>query len=243
MSTYASAIELENLSKAVDIAGKQRMFTQKMLKNYAMVGMNNTFGKPKEDLKDIINKFEEHLESLHNFTKDKTTTKSLQEVEKVWTPIKQTLSLTPKKEGVEKLQEDLELLLKATDDTTKLFAKLTGKQSGEIIDISGKQRMLSQRMASLYMLKVWGVSDPKFAQKMDKTMNLFKTSLDKLLQYEHNTPEIVKLLNNTKKSFMFFKFMNKSSTKFIPTLIYKKSNEILKDMNKVTGLYTTIETK
>ena len=37
--------------------------------------------------------------------------------------------------------------------------------------------------------------------------------------------------------------MNKSSSKFIPTLIYKKSNEILKDMNTATGLYAKLETK
>ncbi len=239
----ASATELKNLSEAVDMAGKQRMFTQKMLKNYAMIGMNNTFGNPKEDLKNITDEFENHIELLYNFTKDEAVKKSIKEVKKVWTPIKQTLSLTPNKESAEKLQEDLEILLKTTDNTTKLFAKLTDKHYGEIINISGRQRMLSQRMASLYMLKVWGVDDPKFTQKMKETMTLFKTSLDKLLLYDKNTPEITKLLNKTQRSFKFFEFMNKSSTKFIPSLIYKKSNEILKDMNRATNLYTAIENK
>ena len=49
--TYAHAIEIKNLSVAVDVAGKQRMFTQRMLKDYAMVGLENHFGNPKEDLK------------------------------------------------------------------------------------------------------------------------------------------------------------------------------------------------
>ena len=239
----AFAIEIKNLSVAVDVAGKQRMFTQRMLKDYAMVGMNNTFGKPKEDLKNIMSEFEEHMESLYNFTKDEQTKKSIEEAKKLWIPIKQTLSLTPARESAGKLQEDLESLLKAADDTTKLFVKLTGKQSGEIIDISGRQRMLSQRMASLYMLKVWDVNDPQFTQKMDKTMNLFKTSLDKLIKYEQNTPEITAHLNKVKRSFMFFEFMNKSKSKFIPSLIFKKSNEILKDMNIVTGLYAMIVIK
>ncbi len=100
--------------------------------------------------------------------------------------------------------------------------------------------MLSQRMASLYMLKVWGVKDPKFTQKMDEAMKLFKDSLDKLIGYNKNTAEINTLLNRSKKSFMFFEFMNKSKSKFIPSLIYKKSDDILKDMNKATNLYTEI---
>ncbi len=239
----ASAAELKNLSEAIDMAGKQRMFTQKMLKNYAMIGMNNTFGDPKKDLKNIIDKFENHIELLHDFTKDEAVKKSINEVKNVWTPIKETLNLTPNKESVKKLQEDLDALLKTTDNTTKLFAKLTDKHYGEIIDISGRQRMLSQKMAGLYMLKVWGINDPKFTKKMEETMTLFKTSLNKLLKYEKNTPKITKLLNNTQRSFKFFEFMNKSSTKFIPSLIYKKSNEILKDMDRATNLYTTAENR
>jgi hypothetical protein len=35
--------------------------------------------------------------------------------------------------------------------------------------------------------------------------------------------------------------MNRSTSKFIPALIYKKSNEILKDMNTATGLYAAQE--
>jgi len=240
---FMFAIEIKNISHAVDVAGKQRMFTQLMLKDYAMVGMNNTFGNPKEDLKDTIDKFEKHMESLYQFTKNDATKKSIEEAEILWTPIKQMLTLTPVKENAGKLQKDLDALLKIADNTTKLFAKQTGKQSGEIINISGKQRMLSQRMASLYMLKVWGIDDSQFTQKMDKSMNLFKTSLEKLIAYEKNTTEISTLLNSAKKSFMFFEFMNKSKSKFIPTLIYKKSNDILKSMNTVTNLYTKIENR
>ena len=66
--TTSNAIEIKNLHHAVDVAGKQRMFTQRMLKNYAMIGMENTFGKPDEDLKKIIDTFENHLEALHNYT-------------------------------------------------------------------------------------------------------------------------------------------------------------------------------
>jgi hypothetical protein len=87
------------------------------------------------------------------------------------------------------------------------------------------------------MLKVWGMNAPKFKEKMDAAMTLFSDSLDKLMASDLNTDEINKLLKRVKKNFMFFQIMNKSQTKFIPSLIYKKSNEILKDMNTVTGLY------
>ena len=58
---YLYAVEIKNLSVAVDVAGKQRMFTQRMLKDYAMVGLENNFGNPGEDLKKIMGLFEDHL--------------------------------------------------------------------------------------------------------------------------------------------------------------------------------------
>lgn len=214
-----------------------------MLKDYAMIGMGNAYGNPKEDLKQTMHDFEEHMELLYRFTNDPVIKKSIEKSKALWEPVKKTLMEQPEKEKAKMLQPKLETLLKCADDTTKLFAKATGKKSGEIINISGRQRMLSQRMAGLYMLKVWGVDDPKFKQKMDQAMKLFKDSLELLIKYEKNTPEISGLLQKVKRSFMFFEIMNRSSSKFIPSLIYKKSNEILKDMNTVTGLYASMESK
>jgi nitrate/nitrite-specific signal transduction histidine kinase len=236
-------IEIKNLSQAVDVAGKQRMYTQRMLKDYAMIGLQNNFGNPQEDLKKIMANFENHLDSLIEFNKEPKTEESLLKVKKMWGPIKEALNEPPSKDKAGKMQEDLEALLKQSNEAVGLFAKQTGKESGEIINISGRQRMLSQRMASLYMLKVWGVDDPQFKEKMTKSMKLFKDSLERLKKSNMNTPEITKLLNRAGKSFKFFEIMNKSSSKFIPALIYKKSNEILKDMNTVTGLYAAQETK
>jgi nitrate/nitrite-specific signal transduction histidine kinase len=237
VSTQVWAIEIKNLAQAVNEAGRQRMLTQRMLKDYAMIGIGNTFGNPTEDLKKVMEMFEDHLQGLTAFATDEETKKSLEEQRKLWEPIKKMLAEPPTKERAAELQGKLDALLKAADRTTKLFAKQTGKKSGEIINISGRQRMLSQRMANLYMLKVWGMNDPKFKEKMDAAMKLFSDSLDRLMASDLNTDEINKLLARVKKNFMFFQVMNKSQTKFIPSLIYKKSNEILMDKNTVTGLY------
>jgi len=235
----AEAIEIKNLAEAVNEAGRQRMLTQRMLKDYAMIGIGNTFGNPKEDLGKVMKMFDDHLKGLAAFAKDAETKKSLEEQMRLWQPLQQMLKEEPSKEKASLLQEKLDELLKAADTTTRLFAAQTGKKSGEIINISGRQRMLSQRMANLYMLKVWGMNDSRFKERMDAAMKLFSDSLKRLMESDLNSEEINTLLARVKKNFMFFEVMNRSSSKFIPSLIYKKSNEILKDMNTVTGLYAS----
>jgi nitrate/nitrite-specific signal transduction histidine kinase len=243
LSGYLHAIEIQSAEEAVDIAGKQRMYTQRMLKDYAMAGMGNTFGDPRTDLKKTIDDFSDHLVSLQSYTKNDEIKKSLAKVETLWKPIQKELQAAPSIEKVEKLQEDLEKLLEASNEVTKLFAKASGKEAGEMVNIAGRQRMLSQRMASLYMLRVWGVEDPKFKTKLDDTLTLFKTSLEKLDASPLNNDESKALLAKVKRSFMFFEMMNRSNSKFIPTLIYKKSNDILKNMNTVTQIYVKSEAK
>ena len=226
------------MDEAINDAGKQRMITQRLMKDYALVGMNLELGHPAEDLQRSIQEVDRILTELQSFAKDKKVQASLARIKQQWAPLKDVLQQTPDKSKAAQLQADLDQLLASCQENTEALTQVSGTQRGEIVGLAGRQRMLSQRMAALYMLKAWKIEKLEFEQQLAAAMDAFSSAQQQLEASPLTTEEIHKLLSRVEKSYAWFEMMGKSkSGRVIPSLINKAAESILADMNKATALY------
>jgi len=223
---------------AVNQAGKQRMITQRLMKDYAMIGMNLDLGDPGADLRQLVSQFDAILTDLEQYASEPRVQASLTEIRRQWAPLKKTLQEAPEKSRAARLQQDMDALLATCQKNTHLLAELSGNQRGEIVDLAGRQRMLSQRMAALYMLKAWRVQGVDIDTKLAQAMEEFSSAHTRLEESALTTAEIRELLARVKKSYAWFEMMGKSkSGRVIPSLINRSADKILVDMDKVTTMY------
>lgn len=200
-------IALPTLEETIDVAGKQRMLSQRIGKAYLMRGMTKikkVHDQGTDQLELSINDFENnmkfirsHRPSANKFGKD------LAKVKSQWTKFK-ALAQSPDSNDVAKeLMVESDKLLKLTHAYVKKLESL-GSKSSEIVGISGKQRMLSQRVAKCYIAHLRGIKGSEWEQQAWDSIVAMESSFTELKDYSGNTPEIKKEL---RKAISYFNYM------------------------------------
>ncbi len=242
MTTISNATVTQNNSWAINAINHEKVLTQQILKEYAFFGMKNTYQNSKVNLKEYILIFDKELAELITYFKsNKDATKTLNEIKDIWVPIKKVFEGEPKKSEVEALQKKTDKILSKMSSLMKIILKKSELKRDNIVNISSYQAVIVERMAALYMMKTWGIDDPKFNFKMRESITFFNNSLNKMLNSKLTTPDIKVIVKKIMRTFRFFEIMNRSKRKFIPTLIYSKTTKIHKNIDKITASYTKEE--
>ncbi|MET0048245.1 MAG: type IV pili methyl-accepting chemotaxis transducer N-terminal domain-containing protein [Sedimenticola sp.] len=227
--------------EAINKAGRQRMLSQRIVKSYLQMGQDIRFLVAKKQLKDSISLFELQLKQLKAFNKDPETRRALQLVEKLWTPVKATALGKPRREHARQLRADAEKLLVSAHQVVLLLEDQAGTSQGHLVNVSGRQRMLSQRMGNLYMLMSWGFGNQEYNQDYEKAVREFEEALHELRNATENTDEISRNLKQASQYWDMFKLsFRMDSDQFVPGLVARMLDKILVKMNEITGMYAAL---
>jgi len=247
LTPSAAQAEITSIADAINKSGRQRMLSQRILSTYCQVGKKVNLTKSKKQLNDAISLFESQLNELKSYTMSTEIINkqkdleinidgALMKVTRLWVPVKMIVSQEVWRSRAEELQALSENLLKASHAVVLLLQELSGSESGRLVNIAGRQRMLSQRLSSLYILKSWGFNNPDYESAYLKAIKEYRAALDELKSASINTRKIKRSLIDAEKYFKMFENSN-SMTVSAPSMLRRSAAKMLTIMNNVTMLY------
>jgi len=239
--TY-SAAEIHSLSSAINKAGRQRMLTQRIVATYSQVGMEITTQKSQRQLRKAIELFDEQLNELKEYRPTGKIHQQLQKVTKLWQPLRKIAMNPVQKAKAEELRMLAEDTLAASHRVVIMLQDESGTKKGKLVNISGRQRMLSQRLSNLYMLQSWGFNSSEYTDDYSRALNEFKGALTELSSSTLSSKEIRQKLDKSKRELgMFERSLHHKNGEFIPLMIKMSADKLLTLMNDVTHLYEQLE--
>jgi len=230
-----------SFAEAINTAGRQRMLTQRITKSYCQIGLDVDPEKSRHDLEEAINLFSTQLLELDRFSTDTEVKMALENIKSQWISFKELALSLPSQENAKRLTEMDEKLLYASEHLVRLFVNLSGIQTSRLVDISGRQRMLSQRITKFYMLQLWNQGSPAMNSEMERATNEFKGALDTLVQAPENTLVIKEKLEAVKLQWSWLiSSLNFSQNEHYPLIALDASEKMLQLMEGVTELYQEV---
>ncbi len=193
LSGNVFAISKQEMGTVINLAGKQRMLTQKMSKEILLIAKGIDVDANKSNLKKTADLFDRTLKGLVNGdaglglpkTTDEAILAQLAKVSALWAEFKPNVeaALSGKiDEGVLKKVAAQNLpLLKEMNKAVQMYAKASGSDlepaMATTINLAGKQRMLTQKMTKELLLVANGIDVDANKASLQKTVALFERTL------------------------------------------------------------------
>jgi Type IV pili methyl-accepting chemotaxis transducer N-term len=243
LATGNNFAQVVNLTDAVNKAGRQRMLAQRAGKAYFAIGMGIAVPKAQEILNQSMTQFDRQLIELKAFSPTPEIKATYGEMESVWSDYKTALiGQVPKRETAQALIDIDGKLLALANKGASALEQLVGKPIGKLVNVAGRQRGLSQRVAKLYLAMAWKAPISGAQAELNTARADFSAALDLLSKAPETTAQIKEELDQARNQWVFYDsaLTLKAGESAAPERganVFTSSENILSVMEKVTGMY------
>ena len=245
MSAHSQVADMHD---AINKAGRQRMLSQRMSKAYLALIQKVEAGSAQQVLDRSMATFDRQLVELKAYAPSPDIRNTYAKLEGAWSEFKSVLVGTvPGKEHAPHLiQLDANILALAHQGTMQ-YEQAAGKATlGKLVNIAGRQRMLSQRMAKFYLANSLRVDPQGSTAEIGKSRTEFLAALEVLRKAPEATTRIKEELALADSQWVFFdmglsRLEGAHSSPKLMSDVFITSENLLSVMDRITSLYSSIK--
>jgi nitrate/nitrite-specific signal transduction histidine kinase len=228
-----------SLPSAINKAGRQRMLSQRTAKAWLMLVLGIVPDKAKSLLTQSVSLFEQQLGELRSAQPNDEIKAAFRQLEQEWSRYRPLLADI--RSDAKAVWAGSDAVLAAAQRLVQAYEKTAGTAASRLISLSGRQRMLSQRMAKAYFFRQMGINPAQAGEMLDAAAKEFGKAHDELKAAPRNSAHIKEELALVEQQWFFFQnalsLGDAGDQKRAAANVATTSERILEQMDEVVGLY------
>lgn len=231
-----------DMASAINKAGRQRMLSQRIAKLHAQLLINVYTKKALKVMDASVALFDKQLSELKAFSPTPDIRGLFVQLEQRWSPYRSAAYVMPSIASLKEVARLNEEVLKTAHAAILALEKHSGTASSRLVNLSGRQRMLSQRAAKFYLFRAAGLSGAEVESGLAGARREFQAGLAELKNAPQNTERIKRQLLLAENQWAFLVHALDNYTAGAQNMTHLEyvaasSENLLEVLDNITGLY------